>query len=71
MTTDASTVIELTREQIVQAIGEESERRLGIRGEELVRRYKSGDLKGDCSKFADVLALASLLNEDDPLFVAA
>lgn len=71
MITDTSNVVELTREQIVHALDEESERRLGIRADELVRRYKSGNLKGDCGKFADLLALASLLNEDDPLFVAA
>jgi len=48
----------------------EAQRRLHISGEELVRLYRAGLLK-DCGKVADLLALTSLLAEDDPLFAAA
>jgi ABC-type phosphate transport system auxiliary subunit len=63
-------VLELTREQIAQELDREAQRRLHISGEELVRRYRTGQLD-DCGKVADLLALASLLAEDDPLFAAA
>lgn len=70
MAPDNTSILELTSEQISLDLDREAQRRLGIDGKELVRRYKAGQLK-DCGKFADLLALASLLNEDDPLFVAA
>ncbi len=64
------TTLELTREQIARQLDKEAQRRLGIDAKELVRRYKAGELK-DCGKVADLLALTSLLAEDDPLFAAA
>lgn len=67
---DSTTTLELTREQIVQQLDREARRRLNISGEELVRRYRAGLLE-DCGNVADLLALASLLSEDDCLFAAA
>lgn len=67
---DSTIPLELTRESIVQQLDREARRRLNISGEELVRQFRSGLLK-DCGKVADLLALASLLTEDDPLFAAA
>ena len=67
---DSTSTLELTREEITALLDREAQRRLGIPGAELVRRYRAGLLK-DCGNVADLLALASLLAEDDPLFVAA
>jgi hypothetical protein len=67
---DSITTLELTRAQIAELLDREAQRRLGVPGHELVRRYRAGELK-DCGKFADLLALANLLPEDDPLFAAA
>lgn len=67
---DATTTLELTREEIAQQLDREALHRLGIHGEDLVRLYRAGQLK-DCGTVADLLALASLLAEDDPLFAAA
>ncbi len=65
-----NTTLEFSREQIAQQLDREAMRRLGIDGKELIRRYKAG-LLNDCGKVADLLALTSLLAEDDPLFAAA
>lgn len=67
---DATKTLELSRGEIVRQLDREARRRLNISGEELVRQYRAGELK-DCGNVADLLALASLLTEDDPLFVAA
>ncbi len=67
---EQTTVLELTRDQIAAELDREAQRRLHISGEELVRRYRAGLLK-DCGTVADLLALTSLLAEDDPLFAAA
>jgi hypothetical protein len=45
-------------------------RRRALAGEDLVHRYRAGLLK-DCGQIADLLALTSLLAEDDTLFAAA
>lgn len=67
---EKTSILELTRDEIAQQLDREARRRLNISGEELVRRYRAGDLK-DCGQVADLLALASLLDKDDPLFAAA
>jgi hypothetical protein len=66
----SESTLELNREQIARQLEKEALRRLGIDATELVRRYKAGELR-DCGKVADLLALTSLLAEDDPLFAAA
>ena len=55
---------------MAQQLDREARRRRAISGEELVRRYRVGLLK-DCGRVADLLALTSVLAEDDPLFTAA
>ena len=55
---------------MAQQLDREARRRHAISGEELVRRYRAGLLK-DRGQIADLLALTSLLAEDDPLFAAA
>jgi hypothetical protein len=67
---DNTATLELTRSEIATLLDREARRRLGVSGEELVRRYKAG-LLDDCGKVADLLALANLLDKDDPLFAAA
>jgi hypothetical protein len=57
------------REQIAQQLDAKARRRLAISGKELVRRYRAGLLK-DRGQVEDLLALTSLLAEDDPLFAA-
>jgi hypothetical protein len=65
-----TTTLELSRKEIVELLDREARRRLGVSGEVLIQRYNSGTLK-DCGLVSDLLALASLLTKDDPLFVAA
>jgi hypothetical protein len=65
-----TTTLELSRAEIVELLDREARRRLGVSGEVLIQRYNSGTLK-DCGLVSDLLALASLLTKDDPLFVAA
>jgi hypothetical protein len=65
-----SDTLDLTREQIVELLDREAQRRLGKPWQELVKLYRVGKLE-DCGQFADLLALANLLTNDDPLFAAA
>lgn len=65
-----NTTLELDRAQIVGLLDREARRRLGVSGEVLIQQYNNGTLK-DCGLVSDLLALASLLTKDDPLFVAA
>jgi hypothetical protein len=58
--------IELSREEIVERL-EESARRYGMSAGQLVRKYLDGTLE-DPGAVADVLALASLLDDEDELF---
>jgi hypothetical protein len=55
---------------MAQQLDREVRRRLALSGEELVRRYLAGLLK-DRGQVTDLLALTSLLAEDDTLFAAA
>jgi hypothetical protein len=68
--TDDGAVIELNRDEIVQRIEQGARRRLRMSASELVQAYRSGRLK-DPGAVADLLALASLLAESDPLFAPA
>ena len=63
-------MLELRREQMAQQLDREARRRRALAGEELVRHYRAGLLK-DCGQIADLLALTSLLAEDDTLFADA
>ena len=66
MNQTASTV-ELTREEIVARLTAGARRRLLMTPEEMVNAYRAGALL-DPGRVADLLALASLLRRDDPLF---
>lgn len=62
-------VLQLSREEIVAQISAGAQQRLGISAEELLRGYSAGRL-ADPGRVADLLALARLLPDDDPLIVA-
>jgi hypothetical protein len=58
-------ILELTRDQILTRIEHGAKQRgLLYSAVDLIRAYRAGDLYD-----ADVVALASLLPDDDPLFV--
>lgn len=57
--------IELSRDEIVDRL-EEGARHYGMTAAQMLRAYYVGDLE-DPSAVADLLALASLLNDDDAL----
>lgn len=63
-------ILELTRDEIVRRIERGAQRRLKMSAQELVQAYRSGRLE-DAGAVVDLLALASLLVESDPLFVPA
>ena len=66
---EQSGVLELTRGQIVARIERGAkERGLLYSAEDLVREYRQGRL-ADPGAVADLMALAALLQDDDPLFV--
>lgn len=67
---DNTPVLELTREEIIRRIEEGARRRRGLSAHELLRRYRAGTLE-EPGEVADLLALAHLLAEDDPLLAAA
>jgi len=67
--TETQTTVELTRDEIVARLNAGARRRLDMTAEEMVARYTTGDLP-DPGRVADLLALASLLRRDDPLFVS-
>ena len=62
-------VQELTRKEIIDLIDEHARTRRGISGEELLRSWRAGTLEAP-GEVADLLALAELLPEDDPLLAA-
>lgn len=69
-TLSMTTIVELGRDEILTRLETGAQRRRGLSAKELVRRYRAGELEDPC-EVADLLALADLLRDDDPLFVAA
>ena len=69
-TTRTSTDLELTRDEILAQIEDGARHRLGLSARELVRAYRAGCLE-DPGSVADLLALAHLLRDDDPVFTDA
>jgi len=69
-TTTTTPIIQLTRDEIAQRIEQEAQRRLHMTAQDLVRAYREGRL-ADPGAVSDLLILASLLRDDDPLFVPA
>ena len=64
------TVVELTRDEILERLEAGARRRRSLSAREMLQRYRAGKLDEPCD-VADLLALADLLPENDPVFVAA
>jgi hypothetical protein len=64
------TTVEMTREEILRYIDEAARRRVGRSAKDLLRAYRRGELT-DPGPVADLLVLADLLPDDDPVFAAA
>lgn len=62
----SAAVLELTRGDIIDRIEQGARRRLGMSARELIRAYQAGRLD-DPGRVGDLLALAALLPDDDPL----
>lgn len=69
MITSTASPLELSRDEIVARLDAEARRRLNMSAEDLIRAYRSCELT-DPGRVADLLALASLLDPTDPLFVS-
>ncbi len=63
------TVLELTRNEILRRLEAGAGRRRGLSAHELLRLYRTGKLEEPCG-VADLLALADLLPDNDPLLAA-
>jgi hypothetical protein len=68
--TERDSTIELSREELIEQLEDECARRRGISARQLLTQYRAGRLE-DPGDVADLIALAGLLPEDDPLFAAA
>ena len=64
---DNGVVLELSREDILRRIEKAAQRRLKMSASELLRAYRAGRIE-DPGRVADLLVLADLLREDDPIF---
>ena len=62
-------VLKLSREEILGQIERAAQERLHMSGAEMLRCYKAGRLR-DLGSVADVIVLANLLAEDDPIFAS-
>ena len=67
--TERDSTIELSREELIDRLEQETLRRRGVSARQLLLAYREGQLE-DPGEVADLLALASLLPEDDPLLAA-
>ena len=63
-------VLVLNRDEILARLEDGARGRAGLSAREMVQRYLAGQLD-DPGRIADLLALARLLPENDPLFVTA
>lgn len=59
-------VLQLTRDEIIEKIEKAAFARRNISAEELLQAHRKGELE-DPGEVADILALAALLPDDDPL----
>jgi hypothetical protein len=67
---EKNSVIDLSREELIKQLDQESFRRRGMSARDLMLAYRAGRLENP-GEVADLLALAGLLPEDDPLFATA
>lgn len=58
----SDTEVELTPEYIRELVDSESRRRLGMSGDDMLRRYSRGELD-DPGRVADLIVLVDLLGE--------
>jgi len=63
-------LLEFTREEIIQRIEKGAQHRLRMSARDMVRNYRAGRLE-DSGAVADLIALANLLPDNDPLFANA
>jgi hypothetical protein len=62
----AGNTYDMTRDEIVALI-EEKAHRLGVDAREIVKAFRRGELE-EWGDYAHIIALAELLDDDDPLF---
>jgi len=62
--------LELSRDQIVAQLEKESQRRLGMSADKFLLLYRLGRIP-DPGSVGDLVVLADLLSDDDPLITAA
>jgi|GEM_PF-1471720 len=67
---EKNSLIDLSREELIKQLDEESMRRRSMSACDLMLAYRAGRLENP-GEVADLLALAGLLPEDDPLFATA
>ncbi|MBI3448220.1 MAG: hypothetical protein HY049_04790 [Acidobacteria bacterium] len=58
--------LEMSRDEIVAMLEEGARKRLGVSAREFLRLYLSNGLE-DIGSVADLISLASLLEENDPI----
>lgn len=61
--------IQMSRDEIVEAIEKGALDRRGVSATDLLRAYRSGELQ-EPGEVADLLALGDLLSDDDPVLTA-
>lgn len=66
----AAPALELNREEIVALLEQQAHQRLGRSAGEMLADYREGRLENP-GDVADLLVLADLLPDSDPLFAAA
>ncbi len=62
-------ILQLTRSEIYKRLDEGAQRRCNMPAVDLIRLYKAGRLENP-GAVIDLLSLAHLLPDDDPLFVS-
>lgn len=62
--------LQLSRDEIADLVEREAQRRRGLSARQLLGAYRQGRLESP-GDVADLLVLADLLPQDDPLFAAA
>ena len=66
---DSASVLKLSRDEILSCIDAVAQQRLGMSGHEMLSAYRAGRLE-NFGSVADLIVLANLLADDDPVFVA-